>query len=162
MESVSPASSTDVDDLVRLMGRQRAAVADQRGGELWRRRDSSPPPFEQVVSRAMADPDRRVFAGRFDGVVVGYGVIRLERLRDGELLAVVEELYVDPDARGVGVGEAIMDACLVAARAAGCIGIDAVALPGDRASKNFFERFGLVARAIVVHRTLETDGDPDD
>jgi hypothetical protein len=29
-----------------------------------------------------------------------------------------------------------------------------VALPGMRESKNFFERFGLVARAITVHRRL--------
>ena len=27
-------------------------------------------------------------------------------------------------------------------------------LPGDRALKNLFERFGVVARAIVVHKDL--------
>ena len=30
-------------------------------------------------------------------------------------------------------------------------------LPGMRDSKNFFETFGLVARAIVVHRSLRPD-----
>jgi hypothetical protein len=32
--------------------------------------------------------------------------------------------------------------------------VDSLALPGDRHTKNFFEAFGLVARAIVVHKTL--------
>ena len=32
--------------------------------------------------------------------------------------------------------------------------VESVALPGNRAAKNFFERFGLVARAIVVQRGL--------
>lgn len=162
MESVVAASSADVADLVLLMGRQREAVAGQRGGELWRRRDSEQPPFEGSVTRSLSDPDRHVFVGRYDGVAVGYGAMRIETLHDGGKLAVVEELFVDPEARGVGVGEAIMVACMAAARERGCAGIDALALPGDRASKNFFERFGLVARAIVVHRPLDADGELDD
>ena len=36
------------------------------------------------------------------------------------------------------------------------VGLDAVALPGDRDTQNFVETFGLVARAIQVHRSLET------
>ena len=46
--------------------------------------------------------------------------------------------------------QALVDWC--AAR--GCFGVDSLALPGDRHSKNFFESFGLVARAIIVHRPL--------
>ena len=46
------------------------------------------------------------------------------------------------------------------ARAAGCIGIDSLALPGDRATKNFFEAAGLIARAIVVHRSLASEEPP--
>jgi len=42
------------------------------------------------------------------------------------------------------------------ARERSLVGLDAVALPGDRDTKNFFETFGLVARAIQVHRSLET------
>jgi hypothetical protein len=39
-------------------------------------------------------------------------------------------------------------------RGGGCVGIDALALPGNRQTKNFFESFGFTARAIVVHRRL--------
>jgi hypothetical protein len=37
----------------------------------------------------------------------------------------------------------------------GCSGVDSLALPGDRATKNFFESFGLVARALIVHKDLD-------
>ena len=67
----------------------------------------------------------------------------------------MRDIYVDPDAREVGVGEAMMDRGAGVVRGPGLSsGVDAVALPGDRATKNFFERFGLTARAIVVHRAL--------
>ena len=49
----------------------------------------------------------------------------------------------------------MMDAVLTWCAERGSGGIDAIALPGDRATKNFFERFGLTARAIVVHRVLD-------
>jgi len=82
-------------------------------------------------------------------------VTTIESVADEGLLAVVRDLYVEPAARGVGVGAATMEAILAWAGERGCIGVDALALPGSRATKNFFEGFGLVARAIVVHRSLE-------
>ena len=47
-----------------------------------------------------------------------------------------------------------MDAVLAWARERGCIGIDSLALPGNRDTKNFFETFGFTARLLVVHRKL--------
>ena len=37
----------------------------------------------------------------------------------------------------------------------GCVGIDAMALPGHRATKNFFEESGFTARKLVMHKNLE-------
>ena len=71
-----------------------------------------------------------------------------------------KDLFVEPEARGVGVGSALMTELLDAARRNGSCGIEAEALPGDRATKNFFEGFGLVARKITVHRRLDDRGDP--
>jgi GNAT superfamily N-acetyltransferase len=96
-----------------------------------------------------------VAAGTLDDTVVGYGLVRTERLADGTLLGVIDDIYVDPGAREVGLGQALMDHLLDWCRAQGCFGVDSLALPGDRQTKNFFESFGLVARAIVVHRPLD-------
>jgi GNAT superfamily N-acetyltransferase len=68
---------------------------------------------------------------------------------------VLSEIYVDPAARGLGVGERMMDLVLSWCADHHCQGIDSLALPGMRDSKNFFERFGLKARLLVVHRALE-------
>ena len=80
---------------------------------------------------------------------------------DGGRLAVVTDLYVEPEARGVGLGEAIMNHLVAWATDEGCFGVDSQALPGDRHTKNFFESFGLVARSLVVHRDLAMRGGPD-
>jgi GNAT superfamily N-acetyltransferase len=100
-----------------------------------------------------------VVVGEYDDVVVGYAALHVERLPDGSDLAVIDDIYVEPDAREVGVGDVVMRAVLDWCRARHCRGVDAVALPGNRAIKNFFERFGLTARAIVVHRPLGGDNE---
>jgi len=145
------------DDIPALADLARAAIAELRetkGGEMWVRTAARPEPLEESLRAAIADPDQLLLAGTVDGVILGYGAARVERLRDGALLAVMDDIYVDHQARGVAVGEVVMDAALEWARERGCIGIDSVALPGNRDTKNFFERFGLVARAIVVHKRL--------
>jgi GNAT superfamily N-acetyltransferase len=103
----------------------------------------------------LASGDHEVAVGTVDDTVVGYGVVRLERLLDGGVLGIIDDIYVEAGARGIGVGETLMNHLLDWCRARGCFGVDSLALPGDRETKNFFESFGLVARAIVVHRPLQ-------
>lgn len=154
-EAARVASSDDLEALVALAHRAIDEQGQLRGGALWARREARPVPAVASLTEALDDPARTVVVGTVDGVAVGYGVVAVEILRDGERLAVVEDLYVEPEARGVGVGEAIMDRMIARASDDGCVGIDALALPGDRHTKNFFETFGLTARAIVVHRSLQ-------
>lgn len=153
MEAARPALATDLPALVALAGDAVAEQRDARGGPVWFRREARVEP-EATLEAALDDPAQHVVLGTVDEAPVGYGVVRVEELRTGERLAVVEDLYVEPEARGVGVGEALMDALVAWAEQQDCIGIDALALPGNRATKNFFESFGLTARAIVVHRAL--------
>ncbi len=148
------------DDLARLAALADEAVAEQaeeRGGAVWAARESRPRPTGSSLAEALADPEQLVVAGTIDGVVVGYGVARTECLRTGEVLGVVSDLYVEPEARQVGVGEAMIDGLVAWCTTQGCCGVDALALPGNRATKNFFETFGFTARAIVVHRSLAGD-----
>lgn len=96
----------------------------------------------------------RGWIGDLDGAAVGFAAARLVELADGTSLAEIDALYVLPEARGVGLGEALMDEVLAWAHDAGAAAVDAVALPGDRVTKNFFERYGMTARALQVHRRL--------
>jgi ribosomal protein S18 acetylase RimI-like enzyme len=160
VEAARPALADDLDAVAALARLAVAELSLLRGGALWARRDGRLEPVEPLLAAQLERPDDEGAAvvGTVDGVIVGYGVSELESLPDGGLLAVVTDLYVAPEARGVGIGEAMMDLLVAHARRHGAIGVDAMALPGDRATKNFFETFGLKARAIVVHRSLVDDG----
>jgi GNAT superfamily N-acetyltransferase len=144
----------DLDELVRLHGRAREHAAAERGGPVLLVRTVRPNPVEQSLRDDLTDEDTAVLIGLLGTAPVGFLIARRVGLHDGTGLAEVSELFVEPEARGVGVGAALMDSAIEWARRCGCSGIDAYALPGDRATKNFFESFGLVARAIAVHRDL--------
>ncbi len=161
MEAARLAAADDAPAIIALGQQGTASLTTQRGGSIWSQREAHSD-LSAVVAAAL-DGDQHsstAVVGTIDDVVVGYGLVRMERLHDGAILAVVSDIYVDPEARGVGVGEALMNLMVEQANAAGAVGIDALALPGDRATKNFFETFGLKARAILVHRDL-SEGSPE-
>lgn len=154
MEGARPADRDDLDRVVELAEGAATSLAALRGGSVWIRREARPEPRRAAFEAALADAGNLLVVGTIESAVVGYGAVQAEQLHDGEVLAVVTDVYVEPDARGVGVGEAIMEMLLRWAEERGCIGVDSLALPGDRATKNFFESSGLVARAIIVHKPL--------
>lgn len=153
-EAARPATTADLARLVELAREAVSELRGTKGGAVWARRDARQEPLEASLAAAVADEDQFVVVGTFDGSVLGYAATRLQPLNDGALLGVIDDVFVEPGGRGVGVGEAMLDAVLAWCRDRGCLGVDALALPGNRATKNFFESFGLVARAIVVHRSL--------
>lgn len=159
MEAARRAERYDLGAVAELASAARDELAPLRGGDVWRAQAGRVDPVEELLGEQLAGPAEAGCAvvGTIDDVVVGYGVSVVEVLSDGSRLAVVTDLYVAPDARGIGIGEAMMDLLVAHARQVGARGIDALALPGDRETKNFFETFGLKARAIVVHRSLVDD-----
>ena len=66
----------------------------------------------------------------------------------------VELLYVQPEARGVGIGSAMMEEAIAEVKRRGGQRLHAATLPGDRSTKNLFERHGLVAQMITVGKLL--------
>jgi GNAT superfamily N-acetyltransferase len=153
-ESARTATGADIPALAAMITAAAEEKRSQKGGPVWFRRERRWDDPEAELAHALAAPDHEVVVGTLDGAVVGYGLVRAERLGDGTLLGVIDDIYVVPGAREVGLGEAVMDHLIAWCRAAGCFGVDSLALPGDRQTKNFFESFGLVARAIIVHRPL--------
>lgn len=129
--------------------------ARERGGPLFVTREARAEPVDESLRRLVADPASIVVAGTFDGAVLGYATGRTERLRDGRLLGFIDDVFVEPEARAVGVGEAMMALLLEWFGQQGCMGIDSTALPGARETKNFFEESGFTARLLVMHRRLE-------
>ena len=156
MEGARAATVADVERLA-VLGRQGSAeLVPMRGGAVWGAREARAEPLEAAYTQLLTRDDTTVVVGTIDGFVIGLGVGRVERLRDGRDLGIIEELFVEPEARSIGVGEAIVELLLEFFIGKGCIGADALALPGNRATKNFFEQHGFVARSIVMHRPLDS------
>lgn len=139
-EAVRPLTVDDVGDVAELESQARAALAHQRGG-LAHLADTPAADWRAVVGRA--------WVATIDGVVVGY--LELDLRGD---VADVRQVYVHPEARELGLGDALLEAAMQAGRAAGCTVLEGTALPGDRDTKNLYERAGVVARKIVVSKRL--------
>lgn len=154
-EAARAATVDDLGELSRLADMAIAELRPHRGGDVWYRTIGRADPVADSLRADLGSPDTLVVVGTIDEVIIGYGVVTAKPLRDGTTLAVVSDLYTEPEARGVGIGEHMMDALVAFARSRNCFGIETVALPGDRDTKNFFETFGLVARALQVHRRLD-------
>ncbi|MGH1493828.1 MAG: GNAT family N-acetyltransferase [Acidimicrobiales bacterium] len=156
MESARLAVAEDLPSIEEINVRRRAEITDLRGGAGLLRREAGPVPVSAEIERHMADRTALVVVGCYDDVVFGYGFAILESLLDGSCLARLNHFVVDSEARKSGIGEAMMNLLLELAAAEGCIGIDSLALPGDRDTKNFFESFGLKARLLTVHRSIDS------
>jgi GNAT superfamily N-acetyltransferase len=154
VESVRTATPEDLQAVVALATDFVLEQRLQRGGAMWEAQEGAALRSLDALRNAIDDPTSLVLLGCIDLVPVGLLLANLEALDDGTLVAVVRGLYVEPDAREVGVGTALLDAAIAWATAKGCRGIDATVLPGNRDGKNFFEMHGMVARAIRVHRTV--------
>jgi GNAT superfamily N-acetyltransferase len=89
-----------------------------------------------------------------DSVAVGFATVRISNVA-GSNVATVVRVFVTARARRVGVGDALINAAKQHAREANCVRIDALSLPGDRDTKNLYERNGLTARLIVATSTLD-------
>ncbi|MDP9071211.1 MAG: GNAT family N-acetyltransferase [Actinomycetota bacterium] len=144
--------------LVELSRQSLAELRSQdRGGSVFVAREGRAEPVEESLGQEVRDPGCIVVVGTIDEVVVGYATGRVEALRDGTLLGVIDDLFVEPDARAVGVGEAMMDQLLAWFRQRGCSGVDSTALPGLRETKNFFEESGFSARLLVMHHRMRPE-----
>lgn len=142
VESVRPMAPTDIAALDLLQTSARTAFTDARGGAAW----LAETPATDWTS---TDPARAVFVACLDDVPVGF----LE-LVVAEATASVRQVWIQPAARELGLGDALLAEAMASARHAGCTSIEGTALPGDRDTKNLYERAGVVARKITLAKSL--------
>ena len=155
MEDARVADDAELARVAELARELRRELRGERGGTLWETREARPEPLEDAIMALSKRDDALVVVGTTEDAVVGYGIARWEPLRDGTRLGVIDEIYVEPEARAVGVGELVIERLFAFCVEAGCLGVDATALPGHRQAKNFFERAGFTARSLVMHRARE-------
>jgi GNAT superfamily N-acetyltransferase len=144
--TVRLARADDRDALCWLEAIAREGLIDQRGGDLWLELHDPQSPDWTVV-----DADE-VLVGEFDGVVMGYLRFHVE---SGVL--VVDDVFMHPGARELGGGDALLATAIAHGVERGAKRIEAEALPGDRLTKNLYERAAITAKRIIVSAPIGPD-----
>jgi len=157
VEGVRPATENDLSRVAELARAAIAELTPMRGGGVWAAREARFEPVEESLRVSLADERTRMVVGTIDEFPVGYAAVHLETLNDDSTLGVIDDIFVEEGAREVGVGEAMMGDLVAWCAARGCSGMDAMALPGHRSAKNFFEESGFTARKLVMHHRLDRD-----
>ena len=144
---VRPARPDDDAAIAQLEAEARAALVDTRGGNALLAEQPAVDDWHSVIGSA----DRRVWVATIDDVVVGY--LELVTPASGGT-GVVRQVYVHPEAREVGFGDYLLAEAIAAIQQMGGAAVESFALPGDRDTKNLYERAGVTARKIIVSKRL--------
>ena len=145
--AVRAATAADAPALAELEREARDALVEARGGPQLL---AEQPPVAEWAS-VLAEPEVRVWVAAIDDVIVGYLQLRLPPPGGA---GVVTQVFVLEDAREVGFGDELLAEAIAATVAAGGTVIESFALPGDRDTKNLYERAGVTARKIIVSKRL--------
>ena len=117
---------------------------------------SNPAPSQAQLDEIVSSPATVLFVARVDGHIVGALTLALFRLPTG-LRAWIEDVVVDVDARGSGVGEALNRAALDEAKRRGAVTVDLTSRPSREDANRLYQRMGFVVRDTNVYRfTFET------
>ena len=146
--TIRPADPANADDIVQLELLEleaRAALVGTRGGDRWLAEHSA---IDGDWRGQCADSD--VLVAHIAEVVVGFLVAKL----GADKILRIDQVWVTPEARENGFGDALLACSIDRARQRGAKAVEGQALPGDRQTKNLYERAGIVARLITTFRWL--------
>lgn len=143
------AEATDLVTVSAIDSDSRDVLVGQRGGDAWL---AEHPPLTEMSG---TDLVARTMVGVIDDVIVGFAVWEIDEDPIRGRIIRVERVHVVSDARELGFGDALLGAVVDEGRARSCRFIEGRALPGDRETKNLYERAGITARSIVVSKSLD-------
>jgi ribosomal protein S18 acetylase RimI-like enzyme len=112
---------------------------------------SNPPPTAEQLSEIISSPSSVLFIARVDGRIVGSLTLATFRIPTG-VRAWIEDVVVDSEARGHGVGEALNLAAIAEAKMREAITVELTSRPSREAANRLYQRLGFVARDTNVYR----------
>lgn len=112
---------------------------------------SSPPPSHDHLTALVSSEDTVLFVARIDGRILGSLTLAFYRIPTGTK-AWIEDVVVDSDARGHGVGELLNRAALDEARARGAKDVSLTSRPSRESANRLYRRIGFAPRETNVYR----------
>ena len=102
---------------------------------------------DEALAALLQDKTRPVFAARIDGILVGYAFCILQTHAGANepphTTLYIDDLCVDAQARGKGIGRRLYEHVLGYARESGCHNVTLNVWAGNDAAKRFYESLGL-------------------
>ena len=119
---------------------------------------SNPPPSrEELDALVRSEASTLLVARGDDGTILGSLTLAVFRIPTG-VRAWIEDVVVDGEARGQGLGEALNQAALDRARQEGAKTVDLTSRPSREAANRLYKRIGFEQRDTNVYRkVLETE-----
>ncbi len=115
--------------------------------------DLFPEPFFQDCIK-----ERRLYAAKLHGVVVGYALIQQKRAEGFGLaernVLILEQFAVEETCRSQGIGSVMMEDVLALARAFGCTDIQLGVQPENNAALALYRKFGFSVRKLDLQRKI--------
>ena len=142
---VAPASHTQLSELSELLG---ILFAQEREFSVDARRQHA------GLDAILAHPDLgMIHVAQLGGHIVGM-VVELYSFSTalGAPVAILEDLVVRPQARGHGVGRALIQAALDSARARGCLRVSLLTDGDNHRAHALYARFGFQASSMQLMR----------
>jgi ribosomal protein S18 acetylase RimI-like enzyme len=114
---------------------------------------SNPAPSREHITAMVESPATILLIARDEagGQIVGTLTLALFRIPTG-LRAWIEDVVVDTQARGQGIGKALALAALERARQAGATTVDLTSRPSRVAANQLYQSVGFVKRETNVYR----------
>lgn len=112
---------------------------------------SSPPPTRDHLGAMVDSDDTVLFVARVDGRILGSLTLAFYRIPTGTK-AWIEDVVVDADARGHGVGELLSRAALAEARSRGAKDVNLSSRPSREAANRLYLRLGFHRRDTNMYR----------
>jgi len=112
---------------------------------------SNPPPSQADLSAIISSEASVLFIARVNGKIAGALTLATFRIPTG-VRAWIEDVVVDSDARGHGVGEALNMAAIAEARSRGAITVELTSRPSREAANRLYQRIGFVQRETNIYR----------
>jgi ribosomal protein S18 acetylase RimI-like enzyme len=113
---------------------------------------SKPPPTEEELAAIVSSPATDLIVAYDDGgTVVGSLTLVVFRIPTG-VRAWIEDVVVDGELRGQGIGADLNRAAIERARALGAITVDLTSRPAREAANRLYQRLGFAKRDSTVYR----------
>lgn len=112
---------------------------------------SSPPPSREHLEALVDSKDTVLFVARVDGRILGSLTLACYRIPTGTK-AWIEDVVVDADARGHGIGALLNQAALDEARSRGAKDVSLTSRPSREAANRLYRRIGFEPRETNVYR----------